>query len=52
MNDQKNFENIVRKIGINNSIPESFQYLKNFSTQKVRQRRGQDRYRKMDRRQL
>ena len=35
----------LKKIGINNAIPESFQDLQNFSTQKVRQRRGQDRYR-------
>ena len=35
----------LEKIGINNVIPESFQDLKNFSTQEVRQRRGQDRYR-------
>ena len=34
----------LEKAGISNAIPESFQELKNFSTHKVRQRRGQDRY--------
>ena len=34
----------LEKLGIDNVIPESFQDLKNFSTQEVRQKRDQNRY--------